>query len=63
LIAKRAEVVSLIDSGATENFLNLAYTKWLQLPIKKLKDPQKLYNIDGTENKAEELQYYTDLET
>jgi hypothetical protein len=62
-IAKRAKVVALIDSGVTENFLNLTYAKWLQLPIKKLKTPQKLYNIDGTENKAGELQYYTDLET
>jgi hypothetical protein len=61
-IAKRAEVVSLVDSGATENFLNLTYAKRLQLPIKKLKEPQKLYNVDGTENKAGELQYYTDLE-
>jgi hypothetical protein len=63
LITKRAEIVALIDSGATENFLNLSYAKWLQLPIKTLKTPQKLYNIDGTENKAGELQYYTDLET
>jgi hypothetical protein len=61
-IAKRAEVVALVDSGVTENFLNLTYTKWLRLPIKKLKAPQKLYNVDGTENKAGELQYYTDLE-
>jgi hypothetical protein len=28
-----------------------------------LKTPQKLYNVDGMENKAGELQYYTDLET
>jgi hypothetical protein len=62
-IAKRAEVISLVDSGATENFLNLTYAKWLRLPIKKMKDPQKLYNVNGTENKAGEIQYYTDLET
>jgi hypothetical protein len=62
-IAKRAKVISLVDSGATENFLNLTYAKWLWLPIKKMKDPWKLFNVDGTENKAGELQYYTDLET
>jgi hypothetical protein len=62
-IAKRAEIVALIDSRATENFLNLSYAKWLRLPIKNLKTPWKLYNVDGTENKAGELQYYTDLET
>ena len=28
-IAKRAESVVLLDSGATENFMNLAYAKWL----------------------------------
>jgi hypothetical protein len=63
LIAKRAKIVALIDSGATENFLNLSYAKWLRLPIKALKNPRKLYNVDGTENKAGELQHYMDLET
>jgi hypothetical protein len=63
LITKRAEVVALVDSGATENFLNLTYAKWLRLPIKRLKNPRKLYNIDGTKNKARELCYYMDLET
>jgi hypothetical protein len=61
-IAKRAETIALIDSGATENFLNLSYTKWLQLPIKRLPTPQKLFNVDGTENKAGELQFYTDMQ-
>src|SRR5216684_4452729 len=28
-IAKRAEAVALLDSGATENFMNLSYAKWL----------------------------------
>jgi hypothetical protein len=51
-----------VDSGTTENFLNLTYAKWLQLPIKKLKSPRKLYNVNEMENKAGELQYYTDLE-
>ncbi len=59
--AKRAETVSLLDSGATENFLNLEYAKWLHLPIKKMTQPRKLFNVDGMENKAGQLQYYTDL--
>jgi len=33
---KRAETTALLDSGATENFMNLAYAKWLKLPIKTL---------------------------
>ena len=60
-IAKRAETTALLDSGATENFLNLSYAKWLKLPIKRLPTPRKLYNVDGTQNKSGELQFYTDL--
>ncbi len=60
-IAKRAETISLLDSGATENFLNLEYAKWLCLPIKKMTHPRKLFNVNGSENKAGQLQYYTDL--
>src|SRR6266478_1035396 len=59
--SKRAETISLLDSRATENFLNLDYAKWLRLPIKRLPFPRKLFNIDGTENKAGQLQFYTDL--
>ena len=61
-IAKRAEVIVLVNSGATENFMNLTYAKWLQLPIKQMKEPRKLLNVNGTENKSGELQYYTDLQ-
>jgi len=61
-IAKRAKITTLVDSGATENFMNLTYAKWLHLPIKKLPNPQKLFNVDGTENKAGELLFYTDLQ-
>ncbi len=53
--------MSLLDSGATENFLNLDYTKWLRLPIKRLLFLRKLFNVDRTENKAGQLQFYTDL--
>jgi hypothetical protein len=61
-IVKRAEGVALVDSGATENFMNLGYAKWLRLPIKKLAFKRNLYNVDGTENKSRKLKYYTDLE-
>ena len=62
-IAKRAEAIALVDSGATENFMNLTYTKWLCLPIKKMSMPRKLFNVDETENKSGELQHYVDLQT
>jgi len=59
---KRAEALALIDSGATENFMNLEYTKYLQLPIKRLEEPRSLFNVDGTMNKSGSLQYYMDLQ-
>ena len=61
--SKRAEAVALLDSGATENFMSLEYARWLKLPIKRLEQPRKLFNVDGTENQAGKLQFYTDLET
>ena len=60
-IAKRAESIALLDSGATENFMNLAYAKWLRLPIKQLPELRPVLNVDGTENKTGKLKYYTNL--
>jgi Retroviral aspartyl protease len=62
LRSKRAEAIALLDSGATENFMNLEYAKYLHLPIQRLKEPRKLFNIDGTPNQSRELQYFTDLQ-
>ena len=39
LKSKRAEPIVLVDSGATENFMNLEYAKYLKLPIKRLPEP------------------------
>ena len=61
--SKRAETIALIDSGATENFMNIQYAKYLHLPIKSLKEPRKLFNVDGTSNKSGDLKYYVDLHT
>ena len=61
-IAKRAEATALLDSGATENFMNLGYAQWLHLPIKQLSQPQPLYNVNGSENKSGWLLFYTDLQ-
>jgi hypothetical protein len=61
-ITKRAKGVALVDLGATENFMNLGYAKWLWLPIKRLAFECNLYNVDRTENKSGKLKYYTDLE-
>ncbi len=61
--SKRAETLALLDSGATENFMSLDYAKHLHLPIKTLSEPRRLFNVDGTPNKAGDLKYYTDLGT
>jgi hypothetical protein len=58
---KRAELVALVNSGATENFMNLQYAEYLQLPIKRLPELRRLLNVDGTLNKSGTLQFYTDL--
>ena len=61
-IAKRAKAIALLDSGAMENFMNLGYAQWLQLPIKCLAESQQLFNVDGTKNKSGWLHFYTDLQ-
>jgi hypothetical protein len=59
--SKRAEALALVDSGATENFMNLNYARYLHLPIQRLTTPRKLYNVDGSSNRSGDLLYYTDL--
>ena len=54
--------MALIDSGATENFINLDYARWLKLPIKELRQLHPLFNVNGTENKSGALCYYMDLQ-
>ena len=61
--SKRAETITLLNSGATKNFMSLDYAKHLHLPIKMLKEPRRLFNVNRTPNRAEDLKYYTDLGT
>jgi len=35
-VHRRTEAPTLLDSGATENFMSLMYAKWLKLPFKHL---------------------------
>jgi hypothetical protein len=59
--SKRAEALALVDSGATENFMNLDYAQYLQLPIQRLAQPRKLYNVNRTSNQSGDSLYYSDL--
>jgi hypothetical protein len=43
---------ALVDSGATENFIDPKVIERLRFPIQKLEQPRIIYNIDGTPNKA-----------
>ena len=58
---KKTVDVTLVDSGATENFMNLKYAQQLQLPIKEFEEPHMVFNIDGMANRSGEIKYYTDL--
>jgi hypothetical protein len=59
---KRAETSALLDSGATENFINPNYAKELKLPIEELAEPRKVFNVDGTQNRHGQITHYTDLD-
>ena len=59
---KRAETSTLLDSGATENFITTHYANWLRLPIKQLPRARKVCNVDGTTNKQGNIMHFTDLE-
>jgi hypothetical protein len=52
----------LVDSGATDNFIDPRLIKRLGLGTQKLERPKKIWNIDGTNNKAGLIQDYVDLE-
>ena len=60
--SKRAEASALLDSGATENFINEGYARWLRIPFKRLHTPREVYNVDGTPNKNGWIKFFTDLE-
>ena len=60
--SKRAEASALLDSGATENFIDEGYARWLRIPFKRLLTPREVYNVDGTPNKNGRIEFFTDLE-
>ena len=49
---ERATTSALIDSGATENFINVRTVERWGLPRKILPRLRPIINVDGTENKV-----------
>ena len=45
-----------------ENFINEQYARRTRIPFKRLVKPRKIINVDGTENMAGTIRFYTDLE-
>ena len=56
-----AEEVALLDSGATENFLDYETWKRMKIGRRPLVKTIKLYNVDGTENKQGEMTHRCQL--
>jgi hypothetical protein len=48
----KAEEKALIDSRATENFIDHKTVEWLKLRTKLLIPARPVFNVDGTHNKA-----------
>jgi hypothetical protein len=52
----------LVDSGATDNFIHPKLLKRIGLGVQALDRPRKIWNIDGTTNRAGRLTSFVDLE-
>jgi hypothetical protein len=48
----KAEIIALIDSGVTDNFIDFRTVTKLQLGTKKLPRARQLFNVDRTHNQA-----------
>jgi hypothetical protein len=57
-----ADKQALVDSGATDNFINATFTSQMGLGLKELPIPKKIFNIDNTTNKSGKITHYLDLD-
>ena len=53
-----AEEYALLDSGATENFMDERMVQRLGIGRRAMKVPRRVFNVDGTENKCGTLTHY-----
>jgi len=52
------ENIVLLDSGATENFVDKAVWRELHVGHFKLEKPLMVVNVDGTENRQGKIEHY-----
>src|SRR6266702_1955405 len=57
-----AEREVLIDSGATDNFINSQLLKRLRISYIPVPNPIKIWKVDGTLNQDGNITHYTDLQ-
>ena len=57
----KVEETALLDSGATENFIDHTTVVRLRLGTKKLERPKIVFNVDGTLNRHGTITYACDL--
>jgi len=51
----------LVDSRATDNFIHLKFVKHLCVGMQELECSMKIWNIDGTTNRAGKLTHFVNL--
>ena len=57
-LQSKADKSALIDSGATDNFIDEDTWKRLGIGCKELARPVTVHNVDGTENKQGKITHY-----
>jgi hypothetical protein len=56
-----ADIKALVDSGATDNFMNPAFAKRMGIGLRTLDKPKNIFNIDNSTNRAGQITHYTTL--
>jgi hypothetical protein len=55
---RTADENTLLDSAATENFVDKQLVKQLKIGRQKMNQPRRVFNVDGSENKHRTLTHY-----
>jgi hypothetical protein len=60
--SNKADIIALVDSGATDNFINGRFIRRMGLGMATLPQPPQLFNIDDTNNKGGMITHHVDLQ-